>query len=48
MPAMFTARYVGECALCGDPIDPGDEAGYIDDEVCCADCCDDVEDEATW
>jgi hypothetical protein len=38
MAATFTARYESECAECGDPIEPGDEAGYLDDEVCCEEC----------
>lgn len=39
MAAIFTARYPGSCAQCDEHIEPGDEAGYIDDEVCCEDCC---------
>lgn len=40
MPATFTARYESDCAECGAAIEPGDEAGYVDDEVCCEDCVD--------
>ncbi|WNI15553.1 hypothetical protein [Actinacidiphila sp. ITFR-21] len=38
MTATFTARYEGWCAECGAEIEPGDTAGYLDDEVCCEDC----------
>lgn len=34
----FVAKYHGICNECLDDIDPGDEAGYLDDEVCCVDC----------
>lgn len=34
----FTARFPSECARCPNEIEEGDEAGYIDDEVCCGDC----------
>lgn len=40
MGATFTAQYEGQCAECGDAIEPGDGAGYIDDEVCCGPCVD--------
>lgn len=36
----FTARYSGECEGCGEAIEPGDQAGYVDDELvgeCCLD-----------
>lgn len=41
MAATFTANYPGNCGQCGDAIEPGDAAGYIDNEVCCGDCVDD-------
>lgn len=44
MPATFTARYKSDCSECGEEIYPGDEAGYVDDEVCCEDCVDRSED----
>jgi hypothetical protein len=34
----FEARYGGRCALCDDPIDPGDDCTYFEDEVCHWDC----------
>ena len=36
---VFEARYPGECAGCGEPIEPGDQVSYVDDELlggCCA------------
>jgi hypothetical protein len=36
----FTAAFDGECNECLTTIFEGDEAGYIDDEVCCGPCCD--------
>lgn len=38
MPATFTAAYRGKCAECFTEIEPGDTAGYVDDEVCCEEC----------
>jgi hypothetical protein len=40
MAARFTARFDSDCNSCGDRITEGDEAGYVDDEVCCELCCD--------
>jgi hypothetical protein len=39
----FFARYEGECAECLLPINEGDPAGYIVDDVCCEVCCDEWE-----
>lgn len=39
MARTFTAAYDGECAECYGAIFEGDEIGYVDDEVCCAACC---------
>lgn len=41
MARTFTARYPQRdgCAQCGADIDAGDQAGYIDSEICCEDCC---------
>ena len=41
MVRRFYARYEGTCAACFEHIYEGDYIGYIDDEVCCEDCCDD-------
>ncbi len=38
MGAHFTARFDSDCESCGNPIYEGDQAGYVDDEVCCQDC----------
>lgn len=35
---MFTAKYHGRCASCEEPIEPGDQAAFADDEVVCAGC----------
>lgn len=43
-PSRFTAAYPGDCGRCWRDIEPGDEAGYIDNEVCCGDCCDERDD----
>lgn len=37
---MFTAKYPGKCAGCGDYISPGTEVHYVEDELCHADCSD--------
>lgn len=29
----FTARYPGQCLMCFDAIEPGDEVTYVDDEL---------------
>jgi hypothetical protein len=42
---MFTARYTSRCAQCDELIEPGDEAGYVDDEVCCEDCAEAAEEQ---
>jgi hypothetical protein len=36
----FVARYRGECADCGDRIEPGQQVTYVDDELTHADCAD--------
>lgn len=43
----FTARFDSECPGCGEEILEGDEAGYVDDEVVCGDCCDENDDTCT-
>jgi hypothetical protein len=45
----FTAQYWSECG-CGAQIEEGDPAGYVDDEIACATCCDDEElaEEEQW
>jgi hypothetical protein len=35
----FEARYSGRCAA-GDPIEPGDEVAYVDEQLVHADCAD--------
>jgi hypothetical protein len=35
----FEARYPGRCAA-GDPIEPGDEVAYVDEQLVHADCAD--------
>lgn len=44
MPHTFTASFPGRCASCNDRIEPGDEIGYVDDEVCCETCVDAADD----
>ena len=39
----FVARFDSECAECPNDILERDEAGYVDDEVCCERCCDEAE-----
>lgn len=34
----FEARYPGRCQICTEPIEPGDTATYIDDELAHAHC----------
>lgn len=41
----FTARYDSDCNQCGSAIYEGDEAGYIDDVVCCDNCCDEADED---
>jgi hypothetical protein len=36
--AVFIAAFSGPCGLCETRIEPGDEAAFVDDEVCHADC----------
>ena len=38
MPRTFPARYDGECNECGLEFWAGDDIGYVDDEIACADC----------
>jgi hypothetical protein len=40
----FYARWSGECAECLLPFDAGESVGYIDNDVCCEECCDEWED----
>jgi hypothetical protein len=35
----FIARYNSDCEHCGDSINPGNEAGYINDDISCENCC---------
>lgn len=39
----FTARFDSECLSCDSAIYEGEEAGYVENEVCCALCCEDAE-----
>lgn len=34
----FVAAYDGACAECGELIEEGDDAGFIDDDMCCGVC----------
>lgn len=34
----FPARYPGSCGVCDEPIRPGDEATYVEDEIAHATC----------
>lgn len=45
MANRFTASYPGGCSECGEDFDEGDRVGYVDDELCCDDCCQAAEDE---
>lgn len=38
MGARFIARFHGECGECDGAIFEGDEAGYMEGEVWCANC----------
>ena len=38
MSGIFTALYRSVCGECDEPIRPGDEVGYVDDEFMCASC----------
>lgn len=35
---LFEAMYSGECEICAGEIEPGDKAGYKDDEFVCEEC----------
>lgn len=35
---LFPASYEGVCNNCGWDIEPGDDIGYVDDEVVCKEC----------
>lgn len=37
MARLFIAQYHGRCP-CGEPIEPGDEIGYVEDAISCANC----------
>lgn len=39
MARTFSAAYPGECSECGLDFMDGDEIGYVDDEICCEECC---------
>lgn len=41
----FVAAFDSECASCSIDISEGDEASYVNSEVCCEECCDDADDE---
>lgn len=53
---MFRASYPGECAFCGEPIDPGDFMGlasgenvngvHVERAPACEECLDDLDDES--
>lgn len=43
MAKTFTAKYEGHCYNCGDPIEPGDDVTYDDDEIVHAECAEDVD-----
>jgi hypothetical protein len=38
---MFTAQFDSRCGGCDERIHEGDTVGWVDGEVCCADCVDD-------
>lgn len=38
MARTFTAKYDGSCSNCGVDIEPGDDVGYVDDEINCENC----------
>jgi formylmethanofuran dehydrogenase subunit E len=38
--AHFEAQFEGDCAECAEPIDIGDEVGWVDEEVVCRSCYD--------
>jgi len=40
--ARFIARFESECAECIVLLMPGDEVGYVDNEVVCFDCYEDA------
>jgi hypothetical protein len=42
---IFAAAYPGECAECFDPIEPGDDVQYVDDELVHADCNPELDDD---
>lgn len=41
--ARFYARWDGECSECLLPFDAGEEVGYVSNDLCCKDCCDEWE-----
>lgn len=41
----FAAKYHGICERCLGDIDPGDEVGYLDDDLCCEECWERFKDE---
>ncbi len=43
MSRPFIAAFHGTCAACGEPIDPGDEVLYEDDDLIHEDCAIDAE-----
>lgn len=45
MANRFVASFPGECSECAERFDEGDRIGYVEDELCCDDCCADAEDE---
>jgi len=40
--ATFTVRFEGFCRECQALLIPGEDAGYVDDEVVCGDCYEDA------
>lgn len=48
MARLFEAQYRGSCSNCGEPVEPSDWVGYVNDQVCCEDCCKELEPTWTW
>ena len=44
----FVARFESLCVDCLMPIHAGDEAGYIEDDLCCDACCSEWEAWMRW
>ena len=41
----FEARYDSRCRYCEEPIEAGDQIGYVDDEINCEGCWEDASDD---